>query len=92
MISCRVHAGARGDPLIIDSDPIPCTQGRIQSSDKKAFTVEAELLPGYKTPTGKGGIRLFDPNGVPLPHTGDQTHKIEDLGKPWPLFSSCCSS
>ncbi|KAK9845119.1 hypothetical protein WJX74_010776 [Apatococcus lobatus] len=75
-----VLEGAPGDPLLLDSDPVPYTQGKILSYDEKALTVEAELLEGYKPPTDNGGIKLFTPEGVMLPHTQDVTQGFEDLG------------
>lgn len=74
-------AGARDDPLILDSDPLPYTQGRILSYDKNALTVDAELLEGYKPPVDNGSIKLFTPEGVMLPHTQDPTQGFEDLGE-----------
>ena len=58
------------------------TEGRILGYDKENLTVDAEVLPGYKMPTEAGGIRLFTPEGVSLPHTQDMPQKVEDLGEP----------
>ena len=88
----RSHdAGDQGDPLILDSDPVPYTQGRIVSYDKEALTVEAELLEGYKPPTDNGGIKLFTPEGVMLPHTQDVTQGYEDMGEPLCIDVFCMS-
>ena len=74
-------AGAQGDPLILDSDPVPYTQGRILSYDKDALTVDAELLEGYNPPVDNARIKLFTPEGVMLPHTQDPTQDYQDLGE-----------
>ena len=81
-----VPAGAPGDPLVFDSDPITFAQGWIIASDQKAQTIDVRLMPGYEVLCKPGRIKVFTPDGVALPHMQDPVQEHTDLGKP------CCSA
>ena len=81
-----MSAGAPGDPLIFDSDPINWAQGWITGADKEACTIDLRLMDGYDITEKPGRIKLFTPDGVALPHTQDPVQEHTDLGEP------CCSA
>ena len=78
-------AGSPEEPLIIDSEPLGFTQGRIIASNKDDLTIDIEIMEGYTAAKDTGGrIEIFSPDGVMLPHNQDPTKEVEDLGEPSP--------
>ena len=77
-----VSTGSPDEPLIIDSEPLGFTQGRIIDSNKEELTIDFQIMEGYRVPKEGGRIELFTPEGVMLPHTQDVPQEVQDLGKP----------
>ena len=80
--------GSPDEPLIIDSEPLGFTQGRIIESNKEELTIDFQIMEGYRVPTEGGRIELFTPEGVMLPHTQDVPQEVHDLGKPSPVSAN----
>ena len=73
--------------LTIDSDPLPWTQGVIETIDRQAKTIVFRIDAGYPVPEGKrltqpGRILFFDGESRrELPVFDDQAEALEDLGE-----------
>ena len=73
------YAGAQGQPLILESDPLGFTQGTIVASDNTSQMIDMKVMDGYDAPQG-GRIQMFDSQGVMLPHAQDPSQNVTDLG------------
>ena len=82
-------AGAPGDPLIFESDPVGFAQGWVLGADKEACTIDLQLMDGYELADALGRIELFTPQGVMLPHPQDVPQEHTDLGAR-PAGTACC--
>ena len=73
--------------LTIDADPLPWTQGVIETIDRQAKTIVFRIDAGYPVPVGKrltqpGRILFFDGESRrELPVFDDQAEALEDLGE-----------